>query len=105
MRTSGLHAILRNYLGSSDHFIELAQCCWHLAPWETKVSFTNIKRFSKIEIYQLQERKLIIKWYHQNHTVRRIKELFTETFADRPAPSIATVHKIITKFEEHGCVC
>lgn len=57
-----------------------------------------------MEVYQLQERKQIIKWHHQTHTVRQIRELFAATFEDRPTPSLSTLHKIIQHFEQHGCV-
>lgn len=57
-----------------------------------------------MEVYQLQERKQIIKWHHQNHTVRQIRELFVETFVDRRVPALSTLQNIIKNFETRGCV-
>lgn len=57
-----------------------------------------------MEVYQLDEKKQIIKWYYQNNTVRRIRDLFVTTFEGRPTPSLSTIHRIIQNFERHGCL-
>lgn len=55
-----------------------------------------------MEVYNLGQRKNIIKWYHQGHSLRNITNLFHGRYLSRP--STETVSRIIKHFESHGCI-
>jgi hypothetical protein len=41
---------------------------------------------------------------HANRSIRNVHDVFSVTYLDRPIPSLRTIFKIISKFNNHGCV-
>jgi len=55
-----------------------------------------------MDVYNLVQRKQIIKWYHQEIPLRQIIERFYENYQSRPA--LKTIQRIINNFERLGCI-
>jgi hypothetical protein len=44
------------------------------------------------------EKKYTMHLYHANQTIRNARDVFSDTYRDRPIPSIGTIFNIVLKF-------
>lgn len=54
--------------------------------------------------YSVEEKITMIKWYYMGNSSRRVSEMFSINFAERPTPSKTTVLNIVEGFENRGTV-
>lgn len=64
----------------------------------------NIATFVSIEMYNLEQRIAIIKWYIQAESAEEVIGRFIFAFPDTPVPSNKTILNIFNKFNSRGCV-
>jgi hypothetical protein len=54
--------------------------------------------------YSIEEKITMIKWYYMENSYRRVSDMFSTFFPERPIPSKTTVQNIVLKFETKGTV-
>ena len=54
-------------------------------------------------MYTTEEKIQIISWYLSGNSLRTVRDLFSITYTERPIPCVATIQKIIQKFQTEGC--
>jgi hypothetical protein len=52
-----------------------------------------------------EQRIFVVNHYFRNESYVLCQEAFQEAFPNDTVPNKTTVNRIITKFEETGCVC
>lgn len=54
--------------------------------------------------YSIEEKVFMVKTFYSGVSIRRVRDLFSVKFDNRPIPSIATISNYVRKFEESGSV-
>lgn len=57
-----------------------------------------------MEVYALDEKIQIVKWFYSGNSLRVVRDLFNARFENRPVPSVTTIRRIVTNFESKGCL-
>lgn len=57
-----------------------------------------------MNVYSNEERVFIIKNYYGGNSYRRVRDLFSIKYEDKPIPSVSTISKLVTKFESTASV-
>lgn len=63
-----------------------------------------IRKFLKMDVFSVEEKVQIVKWYVLGHPSREITDLFVVAFENQPPPSRTTIRRIVRNFEQTGCV-